>query len=109
MRGSSSGLHIRHFSRFAPFGSCKYRRDILALVTATYHTKPWETKAYLEYVASLVVLYGPPEAPQHCRNLLGVEEREEAIQQHLQLHRHRMEALGGWLVWWHGVVVNCKL
>ena len=45
----------------------------------TYYT-------YLEDVSPLVVLDGPPEAAQHGCDLLGAEQREQAVQQHLQLH-----------------------
>ena len=42
--------------------------------------------SHLEDVPPLVVLDGPPEPAQHGRDLLGAEQREQAVQQHLQLH-----------------------
>jgi hypothetical protein len=50
-------------------------------------------KKYLEYVSSLVVLDSPAEAPEYGRHLVRVEEREQTVQQHLQLHRNSVETL----------------
>ena len=47
----------------------------------------------LEYVSALVVLDGPPKTPQHGSDLFWVEQREEAVEEHFQLHWHSMEAL----------------
>ena len=48
---------------------------------------------YLEYVSPVIVLDGPAESPEDSSHLLLAEQREEAVQQHLQLHRHRVESL----------------
>ena len=45
--------------------------------------------SHLEDVPPLVVLDGPPEPAQHGRDLLGAEQREQAVQQHLQLNYGR--------------------
>jgi len=37
----------------------------------------------LEYVTPLIILNGPSKSSEHRRDLLWVEQREEAIQQHL--------------------------
>jgi hypothetical protein len=47
----------------------------------------------LEDVSALVVLDGPPKTPQHGSDLFWVEKREEAVEEHFQLHWHSMEAL----------------
>jgi hypothetical protein len=66
----------------------------IAVRTSTYilHLSG-KNDEYLEYVSSLVVLDSPAEAPEYGRHLVRVEEREETVQQHLQLHRNCVETL----------------
>ena len=48
---------------------------------------------YLEDVPPLVVLHGPAEASKDGVDLVGAEEAEQAVQQHLQLYWNRVETL----------------
>ena len=52
-----------------------------------------EMKKNLEDVSALIVLDGPTEASEQSGDLLGVEQREQAVKEHFQLNWHCMEAL----------------
>ena len=52
-----------------------------------------DMKKNLEDVSALIVLDGPTKASEQSGDLLGVEQREQAVKEHFQLNWHCMEAL----------------